>query len=126
MKILRRLLKAVVVLGFVALAVTILNQKGYFLVWRDGLKAKTAFVQRYQTLAERRKANAYLNYLYGLLHEHREEHEDAALRFRAAKAYDPESVLSRVHLGVNLVHLGRKDEAAREFEQTSKLTPLDP
>ena len=49
--------------------------------------------------------------------------EQAATEFRAALAIDPNAFGPCYNLGLALLHLGRSDEAARQFEQVLRIRP---
>jgi tetratricopeptide (TPR) repeat protein len=78
---------------------------------------------KYHTTAIKRQSEAYRQYLYGLLYERKGMHNEAIEKFRLAKRYDQDSILNRLHLGVNMVNAGMKKEAAQLFDETSNLHP---
>jgi len=79
-----------------------------------------------QLQADPQRTQAYLHYIYGLLHEYRGEFESATESFRKVKKHDPESALARIHLGVSLVHAGKAAEASREFDEATEIRSNNP
>ncbi len=119
--------KVIACIGLVFLSAAILSEKGYVPFPGGGRRMLAPMMQEeFQSPTQKRKAAAYAQYLYGLLYEHRGRFDMAVKKFRAAKAQDPQGILPRIHLAVNLVHAGRKEDASKEFEQASLLNPGDP
>ena len=100
---------SLVVIGAVA---TQVDGLVIFLGQKHAEKNHLAITSSYLTKEQQKQSNAYAKYLMGLLHEYRGHHEEAATYFAESKQYDPDSALTRIHLGVNLAQIGKKEEAS--------------
>jgi len=122
----RQGLKSVALIGIVLVSLVILREKGYLPFLDSDGTYQQIFTKSYQTEEQKKKASAYSQFMYGLIYEQNERYDQAVRKFKMAKAYDPDSIMNRIHLGVNLVHADRKDEAALVFEEASRMNPSDP
>ena len=92
---LRQVLKLVCFSAVIAIIVAAAVQGRNFLPGTAKTLIPIVTPDTYFTEEQAHRADAYTNFIYGLLYEHRGRFDKAAEKFAKVKEYDPESALAR-------------------------------